>query len=161
MALAVFIPTSPGPETRSYAVLVTRNRLSGRGDQLRVVRDRIRSRRAARVPYRIVIGLLGVTLTLGGLVLVPLPGPGWLVVLAGLAVLASEFAWAQALLGFVRRRLEAWLAWLTAQGPAMRTAITLGTGAVVLAGTYGAFLVVGVPGWLPDGLVPPLPGLQP
>src|SRR5829696_7554299 len=37
--------------------------------------------------YRIAVGVFGGGLALIGLVLVPLPGPGWLVVFLGLAVL--------------------------------------------------------------------------
>lgn len=40
----------------------------------------------------VVLGFLVVVI---GLILVPLPGPGWLVVFAGLAILSIEFVWAQ------------------------------------------------------------------
>ena len=46
----------------------------------------------------IVIFVVGVTLVVGGLAMLVLPGPGLLVIIAGLAVLATEFAWAQAML---------------------------------------------------------------
>lgn len=41
---------------------------------------------------------LGLALVAAGLVLLALPGPGLLLMIAGLAVLASEFAWAEHLL---------------------------------------------------------------
>ena len=41
---------------------------------------------------------LGLALLAAGLVLLVLPGPGLLLIIAGLAVLASEFAWAEHLL---------------------------------------------------------------
>ena len=44
-------------------------------------------------------GLLGL-----GLVLLFLPGPGLLVVIAGLAVLATQFAWAERALARVKQR---------------------------------------------------------
>ena len=47
---------------------------------------------------RFVILLVGATLVLIGLALLVLPGPGIVVVIAGLAVLATEFVWAQQLL---------------------------------------------------------------
>jgi uncharacterized protein (TIGR02611 family) len=53
---------------------------------------------------RIVVLLLGVTLILFGAVLLVTPGPGWLVILAGLAVLAFEFVWAQRLLKRIKRK---------------------------------------------------------
>jgi uncharacterized protein (TIGR02611 family) len=130
-------------------------------DRVRLVRDRIRSRRSTRIVYRFVVGLLGVVLTLGGLLLVPLPGPGWLVVLAGLAVLATEFDPARRALAFARRRLGAWTAWIGRQGLVARSAVLLGTVACVGVGLYGTALVVGVPGWVPDQVVARVPGLEP
>lgn len=40
---------------------------------------------------------IGVVIVVVGLIMVPLPGPGWLVVFGGLAILATEFTWAQLL----------------------------------------------------------------
>src|SRR3954453_7197097 len=95
--------------------------------RVRVVRERIRARRTSRAVYRFVVALLGVAITLGGLLLVPLPGPGWLIVLAGLALLATEFEPARHLLEFARRRLQVWTAWLGRQGPAVRAGVGLAT----------------------------------
>lgn len=41
------------------------------------------------------IFLLGFTIVGTGIVLLPLPGPGWLVIFAGFAILASEFDFAE------------------------------------------------------------------
>ncbi|MEP6663087.1 MAG: PGPGW domain-containing protein [Verrucomicrobiota bacterium] len=43
---------------------------------------------------RIAIGIIGGTVLLFGIVLIVLPGPAFLVIPAGLAILATEFAWA-------------------------------------------------------------------
>jgi uncharacterized protein (TIGR02611 family) len=40
----------------------------------------------------------GFLLLAAGVVMLVLPGPGWLAIFGGLAMLASEFAWAQRLL---------------------------------------------------------------
>ncbi|MFW6061021.1 MAG: PGPGW domain-containing protein [Phycisphaeraceae bacterium] len=49
-----------------------------------------------RLTRKIVVGTLGVLLVIGGMVTGPfLPGPQVLVVLLGLALLASEFVWAR------------------------------------------------------------------
>src|SRR5919199_5754764 len=103
-------------------------------DHVRVVRERIRSRRASRAVYRIVVGLLGVVITLGGLLLVPLPGPGWLIVFAGLALLATEFDPARRVLEFGRRTLQSWTSWLARQGMTVRAGVGVGTLACVAAG---------------------------
>lgn len=51
-----------------------------------------------RSTKRIVVLVIGLALVAGGIALLVLPGPGLLVIIAGLAVLASEFAWAEAML---------------------------------------------------------------
>lgn len=48
----------------------------------------------------------GGTVTLVGVALLILPGPGLLTIVAGLAILASEFDWARRLLEPLRRRLR-------------------------------------------------------
>jgi uncharacterized protein (TIGR02611 family) len=129
-------------------------------DHVRLVRERIRSRRSTRIVYRIVVGLLGVALTVGGLILVPLPGPGWVIVFAGLALLSTEFDSARRVLDFGRGQLAAWTAWLGRQGLAVRGAVLLGTFGCVVAALYVMALVVGVPTWVPDWVVVRVPGLE-
>ena len=52
---------------------------------------------------RAIVGLVGTTIVLVGLLLIFLPGPGALVVLLGLAVLGTEFVWARRI---IRRARE-------------------------------------------------------
>ena len=47
-----------------------------------------------RLVWRIIIGLIGGLITVLGAVALVGPGPGFLIVLAGLGILATEFAWA-------------------------------------------------------------------
>jgi hypothetical protein len=59
------------------------------------------NRTLARLPHpvRVVgVALFGGVLVLAGLAMLVLPGPGILVILAGLAVLATEFVWARRIL---------------------------------------------------------------
>ncbi|MDQ3783662.1 MAG: hypothetical protein M3360_02085 [Actinomycetota bacterium] len=63
-------------------------------------------RSVVRQTRRIIVTVVGVVLVVLGLLLLVLPGPGILVTLLGLAVLGSEFDWAQDLLGWVRSRWE-------------------------------------------------------
>jgi hypothetical protein len=53
---------------------------------------------------QLVIGVVGTTIVLIGLVLLILPGPGIPILIAGLAVLATEFLWAKRLLNQVKAR---------------------------------------------------------
>jgi uncharacterized protein (TIGR02611 family) len=57
----------------------------------------------ARGARRVAVLVVGLFLLVAGLVMLVLPGPGLLVTMAGLAVLATEFAWARRLLDRVRR----------------------------------------------------------
>ena len=47
-----------------------------------------------RLVWRIVIGVIGGVVTVAGAIALVGPGPGILIVLAGLGILATEFAWA-------------------------------------------------------------------
>ncbi|WP_248959602.1 TIGR02611 family protein [Sphaerisporangium perillae] len=97
--------------------------------------DGVRSTRTGRLTLKIVVGVVGAALVIGGLLLVPLPGPGWLIVFAGLAVLATEFDWAHRLLQFAKRTVSAWTDWLKRQNWPVRilvTAATLALAAVIV-----------------------------
>lgn len=58
------------------------------------LRTWIKRTRVGRLIWQIMIGLLGGGITVAGAVALIGPGPGILIVLAGLGILASEFAWA-------------------------------------------------------------------
>lgn len=58
----------------------------------------------ARALRRGLVLIVGVALMLGGVVLLVLPGPGVLVIFAGLGLLATEFTWAARLLRWARTR---------------------------------------------------------
>lgn len=101
--------------------------------------DAVRANQAGRLTLRIVVGVLGAILVGGGLLLVPLPGPGWLIVFAGLALLATEFAWAAHVLQFGRRTLESWTGWLMRQGWTVRVLVSAIT--LAFAGIIAYFMV--------------------
>ena len=82
---------------------------------LRGIRSGIERRPALRRVYRVSVAVLGGVITVGGLLLVPLPGPGWLVVFLGLAILGTEFAWAKRLAAFTKRQLARFWAWWKAR----------------------------------------------
>lgn len=57
---------------------------------------------------RIVVTVIGVVLVVGGTAIIPLPGPwSFPVIIAGLAVLASEYDWAKDVRDWVRERYKA------------------------------------------------------
>ena len=58
------------------------------------------------MPYRVAFTIAAFAITLGGLALIPLPGPGWAIVFVGLGMLALEFKWAENLMEKILVRLE-------------------------------------------------------
>ena len=62
------------------------------------VKERRERHRERSKVVRAAVVLGGFVIVLAGLAMIPLPGPGLLVVAAGLAVLALEFVWAERLL---------------------------------------------------------------
>jgi len=62
------------------------------------VKERRERHRERSKVIRAAVVLAGFVVVLAGLAMIPLPGPGLLVVAAGLAVLALEFVWAERLL---------------------------------------------------------------
>jgi uncharacterized protein (TIGR02611 family) len=72
---------------------------------------------------RISIAITGLAVVALGILLIPLPGPGWFIVIGGLAIWAVEFAWAKRLLHFTRRNVRAWTSWIGRQPWPLRTVI--------------------------------------
>ena len=113
----------------------------------------------ARV-YRATIGALGALIIVVGLILVPLPGPGWLIVLTGVAIIASEFAFARRLLRFAQARLRAWTRWVAASHWTVGASLGLATCACVVGAVWLVLLLLGLPDWVPAAWVPEWTGLS-
>lgn len=116
-------------------------------------RQRLAARRLLDHGYRLAVGVLGGLVVAFGSVTIPLPGPGWLTVIAGLFLLATEFRWAERLLDFTRRNVRAWTEWLGRQRVWVRAAVALATAVFVYVVVVAVLHVLGVPGWVP-GWVP-------
>jgi uncharacterized protein (TIGR02611 family) len=48
-----------------------------------------------KIVKRVIVSIIGATVLLIGIALLVLPGPGFIVILIGLAILATEYAWAR------------------------------------------------------------------
>jgi uncharacterized protein (TIGR02611 family) len=83
--------------------------------------------------WRLLIGTVGSVIVIIGLLLIPLPGPGWALVFVGVAVWATEFRWANRLLRYGRRKLHNWTEWAKRQSLLVRLLLGL-VGLLVLAG---------------------------
>lgn len=96
------------------------------------MRERLSRSPGLDLSYRIAVGVVGGLVLAAGVAMIPYPGPGWLVVFAGLAILGSEFTWARRLLDAARRRYDEWTAWMRRQRTALRLAMMVLTGLVVV-----------------------------
>lgn len=69
--------------------------------------------------YKVILTILGVLVILAGIIMLVTPGPGWLAIFLGLAILGTEYHWARRLLGWLRQKLarfwERWQAWRAAR----------------------------------------------
>jgi uncharacterized protein (TIGR02611 family) len=110
-------------------------------------RDRLKSKPALNLAYRIAVGVFGGLVLVAGIFMIPYPGPGWLVVFAGLAILATEFSWAERVLRYAKGRYDAWNEWLKRQHPVLRAAVWCLTAAVVVVTLWLLDVYEMVGGW--------------
>jgi hypothetical protein len=113
---------------------------------------------AGSAARRVVLEAVGWVLLVAGLAAIFLPGPGLLMMFAGLAVLSRQYAWADRRVEPVRlRAMKA-----AAEGVQTRKRIVLSVGSAVLIAVAGVVWIVGPPApswwplsdawWLPGGL---------
>jgi uncharacterized protein (TIGR02611 family) len=117
--------------------------------RLRAFRMKVRARPGLNLAWRIGIGVIGTVVLVAGLIAIPYPGPGWLIVFAGLGILATEFTWAGRLLRFARRYYDQWVAWVRRQNKVVQLLLAVATLAVVLATLWllnALWLVAGIVG---------------
>ncbi|WP_157520915.1 TIGR02611 family protein [Herbidospora daliensis] len=127
--MAMAGPTDPDVDPKT-PVAVDNSGIRGR-------LDRFRATRTGALTLKIVIGTIGGAMVIGGLIMVPFPGPGWLVVFAGLALLATEFSWAHRVLEFAKRYVTIATDWLKRQNWAVRIIAGVLTFAVAFAIVWG------------------------
>jgi uncharacterized protein (TIGR02611 family) len=79
----------------------TRRRTAARGTHAPRFVQRYR---ALHLTWRAVIFFIGVAIVVGGIAMLVLPGPGWVAIIVGFSVLATEFVWAQRMLDWAKRQ---------------------------------------------------------
>jgi uncharacterized protein (TIGR02611 family) len=112
------------------------------------LRTLLRRRPGLNLAYRVLVGVVGTAVLLAGIIAIPYPGPGWLILFAGLAILGTEFQWAQRVLHWTRERYDGWTAWLRRQRPAIRLVVILATGIFVLVTLWLVNVFGLVAGWV-------------
>jgi uncharacterized protein (TIGR02611 family) len=120
---------------------------------------------------KLVVTIVGSTVLVAGLIMMVTPGPGLVGIVAGLAILATEWDWADRWLSAARRKLgEAREAAEALDPRVRRRRILLATAfVVVVAAAVGGYVLVwDWPGWSVAawdqlqsflGFVPDLPGM--
>ncbi len=103
-------------------------------------RDRVHRVPGGPTTWRVGVAVLGLLIVVTGIILLPLPGPGWLIIFIGLAVWATEFVWAERLLARARNFVRGWTGWVVGQ-PRWRQ-LAIGAAGLVLVGAVavGAWL---------------------
>ncbi|MGW1186256.1 TIGR02611 family protein [Streptomyces drozdowiczii] len=65
----------------------------------------IKASRALHLSWQVGVFVVGLAVVVAGIIMLPLPGPGWLVIFGGMAIWATEFVWAQLVLRWTRRKV--------------------------------------------------------
>lgn len=104
---------------------------------------------------KVLVGFVGWVVLLAGIVMIPYPGPGWVVVFIGLSILATEFAWARSVHTYARGKYDAWGDWMSRQPGYVKAIFWVLTAATVIVtvwllngyGLIDTWLHLGLP-WL-------------
>ncbi|MFH8571065.1 TIGR02611 family protein [Streptomyces sp. NPDC017993] len=62
----------------------------------------IKSSRPLHLSWQVGVFVVGLAVVVAGVIMLPLPGPGWLVIFGGMAIWATEFVWAQLVLRWTK-----------------------------------------------------------
>ncbi|MFE7712390.1 TIGR02611 family protein [Streptomyces sp. NPDC057486] len=65
----------------------------------------VKASRTLHLSWQVGVFVVGLAVVVTGIIMLPLPGPGWLVIFGGMAIWATEFVWAQLVLRWTRRKV--------------------------------------------------------
>lgn len=68
--------------------------------------DFIKARKTLHLSWQVGVFIAGLAVVGAGAAMLVLPGPGWLVIFAGMAIWATEFVWAQLVLRWTKRKVS-------------------------------------------------------
>lgn len=114
------------------------------------VREENEEKAKAHIVVRLARMTAGFITVIIGIALLPLPGPGWVVIAGGLVILAQDFEWAEKTLRYVRRKapgipedgkipLSSWISMAVVMGLAVGAAFLVQR-YIDLSDTWAAFL---------------------
>ncbi|WP_406448388.1 TIGR02611 family protein [Streptomyces sp. NBC_00876] len=102
-------PADPAPVTGDVPESVTGDVTEGVTKEDRELGSRapgfIKASRTLHLSWQVGVFVVGLAVVGAGIVMLPLPGPGWLVIFGGMAIWATEFVWAQLVLRWTRRKV--------------------------------------------------------
>ncbi len=140
-------------------------------NRLRRLQRRMHSHPVSLVATKFVVAVIGLALVAAGIVMLVAPGPGIVAILFGLAVLATEFSWAERWLTTMRDRARRAKERAEAMDPTVRRRrilLTLGALLVVVGAVIGYVVAYDWPGFAVSGWdwvqsiatwLPELPGM--
>ena len=125
-------------------------RFDGAQATLQRFRAWVIARPGGRTIWRVFIAITGGLVLVAGLIMIPFPGPGWLVVFLGIGIWGTEFAWAQRLLKWTRARVNAFTTWTMARPAWQRVlgsvaALGVTIAVLVLAAAYQGWFGLSLP----------------
>ncbi|MFG2891540.1 TIGR02611 family protein [Streptomyces sp. NPDC048248] len=85
-----------GPEADEEGAATTERPLGSRAPRF------IKSSRPLHLSWQVGVFVVGLAVVVAGVIMLPLPGPGWLVIFGGMAIWATEFVWAQLVLRWTK-----------------------------------------------------------
>ncbi|MFJ4438737.1 TIGR02611 family protein [Streptomyces sp. NPDC088923] len=65
----------------------------------------VRERRTLHLSWQVGVFVVGLAVVVAGVLMLVLPGPGWVVIFGGMAIWATEFVWAQLVLRWTKRKV--------------------------------------------------------
>ncbi|MER7485420.1 TIGR02611 family protein [Streptomyces sp. NPDC126497] len=100
----------------------------------------VKARRALHLSWQVGVFIVGLAVVVAGIIMLPLPGPGWVVIFGGMAIWATEFVWAQLVLRWTKRKVTE--AAQRALDPKVRrrNIILTSAGLVIIAALAGFYL---------------------
>lgn len=105
-------------------------------------------RTIARNAKRLLVFIVGVAVLVAGVAMLALPGPGVVVIIVGLVILATEFAWAERMLDKTTEKAAGAATKVTGNKSGQLTLAASGVGmiigGIVIAVVSSTFLAVGI-----------------
>ncbi|MDG5806760.1 TIGR02611 family protein [Streptomyces ossamyceticus] len=100
----------------------------------------VKARRMLHLSWQVAVFIIGLAVVVAGVIMLPLPGPGWVVIFGGMAIWATEFVWAQLVLRWTKRKVTE--ATQRALDPRVRrrNLILTSIGLVIVAVLMGVYL---------------------